>query len=457
MADHTVYASNYADSILKEVFPESDPFWDWLDQETPALDLIESTGEIPFHGKPEGRGFIFPYRKGGSANPMVGYPEDQDDTGLPSAGKQSLGRLTYLAATHFQALQMSGTAFDKVKGGAESTADSLTLEMQGQAADARQEHNRLMHGDGGGALAQVTVVNDAEGRITVDDISRIQADTEFVIRDGNAGTLFDASEGGTALTQAEMPMICTSVDTTNNYVYFTDKDGNALDLTSEAGDDTLDTAKDWYVYRYDQQGKVINGFGIIVSDSNPTTWGDETTYFGGVSADTETLWRGYRHDAGGDGLSLEEDIQPFIDNMKKRAGPWLKPDGNGARWYALCGRQAFRLLENVLRLNEARTPMQVELRKGEVSHMGINYEGMVFVVDDDAPANAIRCIAPNDVRRWVIVPWKWDDREGSIWKRTRALDSRDADAFKAYMYTRQQMICVRRLTQGEIYNLVYTY
>ena len=54
MPETAVFAVSDLDAISKEVFPEDDPYWDFIDTETAALDLIESTGDIPFNGMSEG-------------------------------------------------------------------------------------------------------------------------------------------------------------------------------------------------------------------------------------------------------------------------------------------------------------------------------------------------------------------------------------------------------------------
>ena len=87
---------------------------------------------------------------------------------------------------------------------------------------------------------------------------------------------------------------------------------------------------------------------------------------------------------------------------------------------------------------------------------GIEYEGALFIVDNDAPTTAMRFLHWASVRRYVLRNWFWDNRTGSIWERINASDGRDTEIFKALMYTRQQLITVRNNTHGEIYGTAAT-
>lgn len=439
MAEPAVFATTDLSALSKEVFPESDPFWDFVDQATPGLDLIERTSNIPFNGSSEGKYFVFPVRMAGSANPMVGVGTAQRGTGLPVAGKQSWQRLLYRKATHFQALEMEGDVFDSITGNPASTIDGFTAEMQNQAADARKEHNKLLHGDGSGAIAVPSNYATSTQILTVDDNSRFQVDTQFNIRADATGSLLTGQTAGVSL-------VVTSVNTNGTEIGIEDENGAAPGLSNGA-------ISNHSCFRYDQQGKVINGLGIICNDADPTNWGNSgTDTLGGLSRSTFPLWQAYRHNAGGDQLDIQDDIQVFLDALKRRATHVIQPDARGVRWYAFCGYQNFRILENAMSVGQRFLGQRVKLTKDDRVYDGIEYEGANFVVDDDTPAAAIRFAAGRFLRRHVVIPWRWDDREGAIWSRRLATDGRDADIFKAYMFTRQNLYSVNNLPMGEIYN-----
>jgi hypothetical protein len=81
----------------------------------------------------------------------------------------------------------------------------------------------------------------------------------------------------------------------------------------------------------------------------------------------------------------------------------------------------------------------------------IEFDGAAFVVDDDADPARLRFIHTPSLRRFVNKPWFWNRKNGFIWSQRDATDGRDADVYRAYMITRQQMLGTRCLLHGEIY------
>ena len=434
MPEQTVFVAPDLDAISKEVFPYDDPYWNWVNQSNPAQDLIETTNKIPFGGSMSpGRQFIFPLRIAGSANPMVGVPRNQDSSGMPRSGKQKRDKLVADIKKHAQAITLDADVFDIVTGGAASTTSGFEDEMKLQGEDANKEHNRLLHGDGSGRIAG-SITSVGAGTMEVDDNSRFQEGTDFIVRNITSGSLMTGQTATFALT-------VTAVNANGTTVDFEREDGTSVTLSG--------TVANFLPYRYDQQGAVIHGFEIIVSASNPTNWGDPNAYFMGMDAGAQPLWTGYRLDAGNTLLDIQSHIQVWIDGVSARARQFIKPDGEGVRWYAFCGRKNYRSIENALMTNMSTTPTKKIIKE----HHGIEYEGIFFIIDDDAPPASIRFIAPMYVKRHVLRPWYWNERAGgSIWKQTLARDGRDADIYKATMITKQDLFCVNRLPQGEIYN-----
>lgn len=436
----TTYTANL-DFISKEVFPEGDPYWNMVDQATPALDLIESTPEIPFHGKPQGNdGYHFPVRTKGGSNSAVPVATGQRNVGLPVSQNQTGDKLVHNIKSMYQAMELEEDVFDNLTGGEESTMDGFTFEMENQQADARKMMSWYLHRNGSGKLASITSASlSSASTATVDDNLQLQNGRQFVIRDLNGGTLASGQTGGTALQVSADPSGTTDVT-------WTDENGNSTPITEA-------TATDFGIYAYDTQGKAIQGFEAMVADADFTDYGVASATYGGVSVTGNPWHTGYRHDAGGDMISIQDDIQPFLDAVKRRATHLLSPlkRGNavGTKMFAFTGYQNFRAIGNALKADQRTSANYTTLEGG---YEAIDYEGVMFVIDDDAPASRIRFICPDKVRRFVVKPWFWQDREGSIWRRQLANDGRDSEIFKAYMYTRQNFITIYRLCHGEIYN-----
>ena len=437
MAELTVDLSNLT-AISKEVFPEGDQYWVQIDRKTPALDLIESTDKIPFDGRTasDGRAWYFPVATSGHANPAVG--SSGESAGLPSAGRMEMDRVVFNKASHWQALQISGEAIDTMIGGEYSIQDGLQLQMREQMPEARKEFNRLVHGDGSGLIASPT--SFTANTITMDSTAYLRVGTELSIID------LDDSTTQYPSTTTNAVLKVSSVDS-STVVTVTDGDGGNPGLT--VGSSTA-----YGLYRYNSQGRSINGFGIMCHDANPSNWGSATSYYGGINRSTANAWwQAYRLNANSSTISVMNHIQPMIDTLRRRAGEYLRPGSDGVLWYGFTGYQNMRIIGNALKADQRTAPNYMTLKGG---WKGVEYEGAVFVIDDDAPASRIRFVHPGSVRRYVNRPWFWDDRTGAIWKRATATDGRDADVFKAYMYTRQQLISVRSRTMGEIYGTTAT-
>lgn len=435
MAAPNIDLSNLS-AISKEVFPEGDQYWVQIDRKTPGLDLVESTQKIPFDGSAssDGRYWKFPVATQGHANPAVG--SSGETAGLPAAGRMELDSVYFNKASHWQALQITGEAIDTMIGGQASIQDGLQLQMREQMPEARKEMNAVIHGDGSGAVA---VPSDVTGStITVDSTSRLRVGTELAMLGDTSGTAYTGSPSNKALKVATIP--------TSTTITVTDQDGTAVSLTAGA-------VSNYTLYRYSSQGRSINGFGIMCSDANPTNWGSASSYYGGINRSSNDWWKAYRLNANSGTISVMNHIQPMIDRLRRNAGEYLRPGADGVLWYAFTGYQNSRIIGNALKADQRTAPNYMTLKGG---WKGLEYEGAVFVIDDDAPPSKIRFVHPGSVRRYVNRPWFWDDRTGAIWKRTTATDGRDADVFKAYMYTRQQLISIRCKTMGEIYGTTAT-
>lgn len=434
-------ASDYS-WVSKEVFPEGDPYWNQINQEKVLLELIEEDPNVPFNGTlSEGKYFVYPARSAGGANPAVPTRESQRNTGLVTPSFQTGTQIKYNRTRMDHAIELMDDAMHVVKGGEAATIDALQLEMREAMPDIQQESNRWYHGEGGGLLATPTGAPAGGNTFTVDSTTRMPVGRQFVVRDLDQGTLHAQTTLGTALQ-------VSSVTNSTTFVA-TDEDGNAINLT--------DTTTGFGIYPYDTQGNAINGLGIICSASNPTTWGSTSVYFGNVDASTETWWQAYEHNAGGDAIDIQADLQAWKDAQMRRAGSWLKAESKGQNLgitiFGVTGHQNYRAIGNALQSSQFTTANYKTLTGG---FTGVEYEGMVIVPDADAVASRIRFWCPRELRRYVLKPWGWDDTGGSIWERQRANDGRETFIWRARMFTYQNLLTVRRKCHGQIYNTVAT-
>ncbi len=139
--------------------------------------------------------------------------------------------------------------------------------------------------------------------------------------------------------------------------------------------------------------------------------------------------------------------------MNSYATPWLKAEpmgqNKGVKLIGVSGYDNWQAIANAL-MSDQRTAASEKIIKNTT---GIMYQGVFFVIDDDAPATAIRLFCPKQLRRYVHIPWHFENKGGGIWRMRSASDGRDADIWRAYKLSRQQLFTVRRLAMGEIHTL----
>lgn len=448
MAD-TATTSTF-DKWAKEVFPFGDDYWKQFNQATPALDLINSTNKVPFFGKHEGKYIVVPAMTAAGANDAVPFGEE---SGLSRASKETVDRLKYNVAMHNSSIKITGLAMDTMIGGDQSVQNELDFLMMQRPKSFNKQMNYYLHGTGSGLLANVVSVSG--NTITVDDATQLPVDRDIIIRNKTTGGLSGSGQ------TANYALTVTVQNTSTNVITVAREDGTAVTLTGQTSVDAI--------YPYDSQGKAMNGFGIMCSTANPTDYGSSTAYFGTVDRAANPWWQGNGFsalDSSGNTQAFDmfRDLQPAIDGIEKRAQEFLDAksvtDNNGndftVRWYAFTGRQNWRALGNQMKRDQRTdggSNSNVSLKGG---WKGIDYEGCVFVVDNDAPPSKIRMMHFASIKRYDVRPVYWDDRTGAIWIRKTASDGRDADIFKAYMLYRGQMIAVQCLTHGEITGLSAT-
>lgn len=426
-------------AISKEIFPKGDQVFVQMDRQTPALDLIERTNRIPFMGKvsSDGRYLLIPVITDDSPNAAVPYPESG---GLATPGRAETDTWQYNVVDLNQALKITGKVLDTVTGGAASVQSGLSLQMREQMPAARKELSRLLH-RGGSSLRAIVSATDGAQTVTVDDTSilKVGMDIHIRLREGN-GTLLGGQTETVALQIQTIPS-STSFTVLN-------EDGTTPTLTNP-GDTT------YGVYRWGAQALAPWGFANLVGQSNPTDMGSDSSpiYFGGVDRDVVAgNWARASDpvDALGGSIEIGNHIEVMIDNIMRNAGDFLPKASDGEIWDVFLGYQNWRTIGAALKADQRTAPNYVKLRGG---WQGMEYEGAMFVKDVDAPPSRLRFIHGPSANRYVVRNWWWNTRDGnSIWQMTTTPGGRFADAYIAFLMTRQNMLATRCSTNGEIFN-----
>ncbi len=426
-------------AISLERFPMGDQVFVQMDRKTPALDLIERSNKIPLMGNmsSDGRYILIPVITDDSPNAAVPYPESG---GLATPGRAETDTWQFNVQDLNQALKITGKVLDTVAGGKASVQRGLDLQMRQQMPAARKELSRLLHRNGS-SLRAIVSATDGGVTITVDDTSilKVGMDIHIRLREGN-GTLL----GG----QTENVALVIQTITNSTTLTVLNIDGTTPTLT-DPGDTT------YGVYRWGAQALAPWGFANLVGQSNPTDMGSDSApiYFGGVDRDVVTgAWARATDpiDAEGGSVEIGAHLEEAIDRVRKNAGEFLPRAGNGEIWDVFTGYQNFRVVGAALKADQRTAPNYVKLRGG---YTAIEYEGAAILVDDDAPPSRLRFIHAPSAARFVTRDWWWNTRDGnSIWQMTSTPGGRFADAYIAFLMTRQNMLATRCSTNIEIFN-----
>ena len=419
-------------AIAKEVFPAGSEIFSNVERSTPGFDLLTKTNSIPFMGRWEDGLYLkFPVETLGGQNPNVPVSETG---GFPSAQNVTLDSLKCNIATMVQSFKHSGLAAETLTGANDSSVQNgVKYQMQQLLLDARKRGNYFLHQDGSGAIA---VPSSATGAtITVDSTERLPVGAEFYIADDDDSTsLWTGQTSGIALKVASV--------TNSTTIVVTDENGATPTLTA--------TQSGFSIYPYGSaQGKAPHGFGIICSDSNPTNWGTNTSYYMGKTRTGNDWHKGYRRACAGTMVDIQADIQPFMSQLKRRAGQWLGTNG----WVAFTGHDIFWSLYNSMQTDRrTATPMTKLMGMNGSEYDALDLYGAKLVIDNDAPYTKIRFVHRDSLRRYVLKEWGWLNQAGaSEWQQGQASDGRDNDTYVARMMTRWQLISIRSLPQGELY------
>lgn len=418
-------------AIAKEVFPAGSEIFSNVERSTPGFDLLTKANQIPFMGRWEDGLYLkFPIETAGGQNPAVPVSETG---GFPSAQNVTLDSLKCNIATMVQSFKHSGLAAETLTGANDSAVQNgVKYQMKQLLLDARKRGNVWLHGDGSGALAVPSSASDAT--VTVDSTANLSVGTEFYIADDDdSTTLWTGQTSGTALR-------VSSITSSTTFVC-TDENGSSPTLTA--------TQSGYSIYPYGSaQGKAAHGFGIICSDADPTNWGSSTAYYMGKTRTGNAWHQGYVVASNGTMVDIQTDIQPFMSNLKRRAGQWLGMNG----WIAFCGYDVFWNLYNSMQTNRTTAVPMVKLTgMNGAEYDALDLYGAKLVIDNDAPPTKIRFVHRDSIRRYVLKEWGWlEQAGGSMWQQGQASDGRDNDTYVARMMTRWQLISIRSLPMGEI-------
>lgn len=456
-------ASGDFSAWLKEKFPMGSKVWNVINRDTALADAMTSGNQVPFGGSfvSDGLYLKFPGVTEAGANTAVPFGEY---TPMANPGKVEVNSIRCNVTSMNHSLRFTGFALDEFDGGDASVQNAFDLQMLQRVEDARVSFGRQLADDGSGRFGVLSAISNSGGTFTITNDRGILKGDEFDIRDDAAGTLYNDSGSVFSSTLAGKVTSITSrtVQTnglTTTVFNATYDDGSPISLPNDS------TISGYTVYRYRAQGLSINGLGIICSNANPTNWGPlNSGYFMGTDASANEWHQAYVFNCDTSGgstpqiLSIQNHLEPFLDAFRRRAG-FLMPQSlnNGTAdvvWMGFTGSQNIRAVANACKLNERYQGEQFMFMK---KYPAFNFEGLLLVREHFVNPSEILCAYMPDLYRYERRPWFWDTRTGATWQRDRdPATGRDIDSFRMRALCRQQVACIRRKTQGKLYNLAAT-
>lgn len=332
-------------------------------------------------------------------NHGLGYRNELEQ--LQNPGQQGWTSVRVGLKYGYGRVHMSGQTMELVDTNTQAFVSAMTAEMDGLKNDLLKDTNRILWGNGLGVLATVDTASVTSNVASVGTnkaaLKWISLDMQIDILSSDGVTVRVANRKVTALNTAA-----------GDFTF----DGAAASLS--VGD---------IVVRTGNYGREPNGLSSLVTNSTATLFN--------LSSTTEPTWTS-TVDATGGSLS-ESKMIAMCDELRQNGGrPSVIFTDLGTR------RAYFNLLTTQRRFTGSKT------FDGGFTGLTFAYDDDIPVVTDiDAPAGKMWFIREEDFKVYHANDWKWEDKDGGIWKWVK-----DYDAFEAMMKKYWEFAIERRNTQA---------
>jgi hypothetical protein len=331
-------------------------------------------------------------------NQGIGYRNELEQ--LQAAGQQGHTNVRVPLRYGYGRVSMSGQTMELADENFQSFASVLTDEMNGLKNDIQKDTNRILWGDGLGALA---TLNGAMAGVNVVSVGTTAAHLHFI----ELGMMVDIITPDGVTTKASNRQVTAINESTGDFTL----DGAAI--TAASGD---------IVVRTGNYGKEPQGLSSLVKASG--------TLFN-LDPSTEPKWKS--HEVNSVGALSESAMIAVCDQLRTNGGrPTVIFSDLGSR------RAYFNLLTTQRRFTGTKE------FDGGFTGMTFSYdEDIPLVTDVDAPAGKMWFLDEKAFKIYRRNPWKWEDRDGSIWKWVT-----NFDAWEALMKQYWEFAINRRNTQA---------
>jgi hypothetical protein len=377
-----------------------------LSDETVALARIEQSS-ANISSDTEGKYVTFPVHV--RRNSGIGSRLENDP--LPQPGNQGYASARVNLKHAYGGIEVTGQAIDMADSDPKSFARTIEEETSRLKDDLRKDLNRQLYGDGTGAISTVRSAGTGVNIVPVADAKLFQLNEIVDIITVPS-------------TVAVAARTITSVDLTAG--------ANTITLSGA----TFNVAVGQLIVRKDSVNKEITGYGSIIGNTG-------TLY--NISSVTEPEWKSVVRANGGTARQLTEGLMTEItDQIRTNGGKTT------LILYSLGVRRSYANL-----LMQLRQTTNTTAFKGGFSALAFTTDrGEIPVVaDPDAPIGSALFINEDALTFYRDAPWRWLDRDGSMWKQTT--DSSGVyDKWYAHLVERHELATDRRNTHGKLTDLI---
>lgn len=346
-----------------------------------------------------GKNFTIPLHIGGNE----GIGSIGEGAQLPSAGNQSYKETIVPMRYVYGRIKLTGPSIKAAKTNEGAFIRAVESEMKGISRDLKKEMNRMLFGNGTGALAvcgttsnSTTVVVASSTKLRIGMVVDI-----LVTANGTTGT------GATARTITSIPS-STSI------------------VISGAA---ITTDNTYSVYRKGSRNLEVMGLEGIFSATQTLQTLDVATY---------PWWKANVLANDGTPRAISETLlQTAIDTTDTNS------DGEVTALFTTHGvRRAYQTLLQADRIYQ-------NTKDFDGGWKALDYNGLPFMVDKDCTANTIYLPDESHLKFFEMSDWEWMDEDGAILSRVSG-----EDAYEAVMYKYCELGCSARNAQTVLKNII---
>jgi hypothetical protein len=323
-----------------------------------------------------------------------------DGGALPTAGNQGYDVAVIPNAYMYGRIQISGPTIAAARDNAGAFVRAVESEVSGLVRDTKREFNRMLNGDGTGALAYWTGADDTSGT-NVDD-----GQGNPFVHLPNSGTItcdvIDATDYSTEL--ASDMVVTLGAGTTTCYAI-------TWSITTAASG----TADGDYLVKAGTHTYEVMGIEGIISASDPHTLS------GGLHAlpvASKAFWKAqeYKNSGTKRDLSLALMQQPLTGIAVN--SPFSEEDVE----FMLCNYNIRDKFISLL-LADKRFVNTTKLAGG---FTGIDFNGIPLVPDPQCKRGTIWYIVPESMKIYRTMDFDWMDKDGAMLSRVTNYDAYEA-------------------------------